>query len=309
MSKLSRTLHHIFLPHESNNQRAKLLHPSSLVVIIVLFIGFQSWLGLASSTFPHILGYASVIPPEEVVRLTNEKRASQGLAALSLNSQLSAAAAQKAADMFAKNYWAHVSPSGTQPWFFITESGYSYRFAGENLARDFSDPSAVINAWMDSPTHKENLLNTKYQDIGVAVVDGTLEGRETTLVVQMFGTALSSTAKAAPQIRLPNIAVKAAADEAPEPVVEEPEPTILPVIAQAENVEIAVTNAPMVSPFSITKAVSLGLLAIIILVLVLDLIHVRKNKIVRWTSKSMAHLVFLGFLLIAAAIMYAGRII
>ncbi len=302
MSKMSRTLHHLFLPHESNNQRARLLHPSGLAILFVLFLGFQTVLGYATKAYPLILGYASVIPPEEIVRLTNEERSHNGLAALTLNSRLSAAAAQKASDMFAKNYWAHVSPAGTQPWFFITDSGYSYRFAGENLARDFSDPASVVKAWMESPSHKENLLNNKYQDIGVAVVDGKLEGRETTLVVQMFGTALSSTARVAPKVQLPNIAVKAAADEIPEP-------TILPVVAQAENAQYVVTNRPVVSPFSITKLVSLGLLAVIIVVLVLDIIAVRKNKIVRWTSKSMAHLVFLGFLLIAAVIMYAGRVI
>jgi hypothetical protein len=292
MSKFARFMHQLVLPHEANNQRAKILHPSSWALLLVGLLIFQSTLSLASKAFPSILGYAASIPPEEIVRLTNVQRANQGLATLTLNSQLSAAAAQKASDMFAKGYWAHVSPSGIQPWYFITESGYSYRYAGENLARDFTEPATIVDAWMDSPSHKENLLNAKYQDIGIAVVDGTLNGQETTLVVQLFGTKLSAAKPAVAKVELPNIAVKAAQDESPLP-------TQIPVRTISE---------PTISPFSLTKIVSLVLLAIMIVVLVIDIIEVRKKRIVRWTSKSMAHLVFLVFLGIAAVIMYAGRI-
>ena len=134
---------HLFLPHHTNNQRAKILHPTALSVVIGLFAIFQIILGRFTIQFPDILGFASQIPVAEIVNLTNQERTGHGLSQLQLDSRLSAAAAQKAADMFAKNYWAHVSPTGTQPWFFISESGYTYRYAGENLARDFSNSSAV----------------------------------------------------------------------------------------------------------------------------------------------------------------------
>ena len=185
-------LRHLFFPHDSNNQRAKFLHPSSLVVTIGLFIVFQVTINQLTINYPQILGYASQISPEEIIRLTNIQRTSSGLSEVELNSQLSAAAAQKAADMIARDYWAHVSPVGTQPWNFITQAGYSYRYAGENLARDFSDAKSVVDAWVASPSHRENLLNSRYQDIGIAVIDGQLEGRETTLVVQFFGAKLSA---------------------------------------------------------------------------------------------------------------------
>jgi len=183
---------HLFLPHESNNQRAKLLHPSSFGLIIGFFTLVQIAINYVSSSYPAILGYASQIPPAEIVRLTNVNRESQGLPALKLDSELTQAAVLKAADMFARDYWAHVSPIGTLPWYFFTEVGYSYRYAGENLARDFSNPGSIVQAWVDSPTHRENLLSSKYQDIGVAVVDGQLSGRDTTLVVQLLGTRLSA---------------------------------------------------------------------------------------------------------------------
>ena len=168
-------LRHLFFPHESNNQRAKFLHPSSLVAIIVLFLGLQLTINQLTNNYPQILGYASQISPEEIIGLTNIQRTSAGLPEVKLDPQLSAAAAQKAADMFARDYWAHISPVGTQPWYFITESGYSYRYAGENLARDFSDAKSIVDAWVASPTHRDNLLNSNYQNIGIAVIDGTLK--------------------------------------------------------------------------------------------------------------------------------------
>ena len=116
---------HLFLPHESNNQRAKLLHPSSFGLIIGFFTLVQIAINYVSSSYPAILGYASQIPPAEIVRLTNVNRESQGLPALKLDSELTQAAVLKAADMFARDYWAHVSPIGTLPWYFFTEVGYS----------------------------------------------------------------------------------------------------------------------------------------------------------------------------------------
>ena len=138
---MRRFLLHLFFPHQSNNLRAKLLHPSGLALIIGLFVIFQLTINQLTNNYPQILGYTSQISPEEIIRLTNRERTSAGLSEVKLDTKLSAAAAVKAADMFARNYWAHVSPVGTQPWYFVTEAGYSYRYAGENLARDFPTPN------------------------------------------------------------------------------------------------------------------------------------------------------------------------
>ena len=301
--------HHLFVPHHTNNQKAKILHSPSLAIIIGVFALFQIVIGHLTARFPLILGYASQIAPAEIVRLTNIERQKQGLPALTLNSQLSSAALKKASDMFAKNYWAHVSPSGTQPWFFISQSGYTYRYAGENLARDFSDPQSVVTAWMNSPTHKENVVNSRYQDIGVAVIDGTLEGRETTLVVQMFGTKLEALAKSTRQTA--SIAVKAQEPQAT------PIPTPVPTIAVAAYPEVgAVAMAEPVSkslvrssPYEITKFVSYGLLIVIMAVLAVDIVVASRRRLVRWTSKSFAHLLFMLALLIAAFIISKGQIL
>ena len=276
-------LRHLFFPHESNNQRAKFLHPSSLVAIIVLFLGLQLTINQLTNNYPQILGYASQISPEEIIGLTNIQRTSAGLPEVKLDPQLSAAAAQKAADMFARDYWAHISPVGTQPWYFITESGYSYRYAGENLARDFSDAKSIVDAWVASPTHRDNLLNSNYQNIGIAVIDGTLEGRETTLVVQFFGTKLSAAPAIAPAARI--------------------------VQSVSAATSPAILAAPKVSPFDLTKVASLILLIVFVTVLVIDLVAVYQKKITRWTSKSFAHLLFLLALLISALIISKGQIL
>ena len=293
-------LRHLFLPHESNNQRAKLLHPSAISLVIGVFILFQFSLNFFSTHYPQILGYAAQISPEEIISLTNQQRQANGAGPLSLDSQLSAAAAAKAADMFARDYWAHVSPVGTQPWFFITQSGYSYRYAGENLARDFSDPQSVVTAWMASPTHRENLLNNRYSDIGIAVVDGKLGGRETTLVVQMFATRISaSPAVGGSSSTALGVKPAKAAETLPVPV-----PTAAPTL----NSELKTMN-PRVSPFDITKALSIGMLAVFVIVLLADVIQVSRHKIVRWTSKSFAHLAFMLILLLAAVMVNRGLIL
>ncbi|HJZ05686.1 hypothetical protein A2634_05125 [Candidatus Amesbacteria bacterium RIFCSPHIGHO2_01_FULL_48_32] len=290
---------HLFLPHESNNQRAKLLHPSSFGLIIGFFTLVQIAINYVSSSYPAILGYASQIPPAEIVRLTNVNRESQGLPALKLDSELTQAAVLKAADMFARDYWAHVSPIGTLPWYFFTEVGYSYRYAGENLARDFSNPGSIVQAWVDSPTHRENLLSSKYQDIGVAVVDGQLSGRDTTLVVQLLGTRLS----AVPAVsRQASFTVQAQE----EPAASAPAVAVMQVQVPPQSIFSA---TPVANPFDITRAISLSLLAVIATVLLVDVVLVRRGQIIRWTSRSPAHLIFISVLLVAAFTVLQGQIL
>ena len=295
-------LAHLFLPHHSNNQRARLLHPSSVAVIISLFVVVQLAISQISYRYPRILGYASQIQPAQILQLTNTQRQSNHLPSLTLDNQLSQAAAQKAADMFARDYWAHVSPTGREPWAFITESGYTYRYAGENLARDFADPQSVIQAWMNSSTHRENLLSNRYQDMGVAVVDGTLGGRDTTLVVQMFGTRVSSLGATSGGSTL-----VAKAQEAPSPAPS------LPAANSSSGLTALTLSAgpqiPLSSPFQATKILTLSVFTLFVGVLLLDLIIVNRRKLIRWTSKSFAHFIFLSILVVAAATILRGQII
>lgn len=139
--------------------------------------------------------YASVLAGV-LVDLANDDRADNRLDGLTINPVLTEAAQLKANDMAAKGYFAHTSPEGVDPWHWFDEVGYEYSYAGENLAVDFNDSSAVNTAWMNSPTHRANLLDQHYTEIGIATAEGFYQGRPTTFVVQAFGTPLADSTPA-----------------------------------------------------------------------------------------------------------------
>jgi hypothetical protein len=122
-----------------------------------------------------------------LVDLTNSDRSTSSLGGLTINPVLTAAAQAKADDMAARGYFAHVSPEGKDSWYWFRQAGYRFLYAGENLAVDFSDSIDVERAWMNSPLHRQNILNGNFTQIGIATAEGVFEGHSTTFVVQMFG--------------------------------------------------------------------------------------------------------------------------
>jgi hypothetical protein len=189
----------IFLPTRQNNFQPLILRPLALSILCLILLLLPTAYNLTSAQKFQVLGYATDISVDTLYNLTNQQRTAAGLAPLSLNSKLIAASQAKAADMFAKNYWAHVSPDGLQPWNFISNAGYSYSYAGENLAKDFSTSSGVMAGWMGSAGHRANILNTNYLDVGFAVVNGTLLGSPTTLVVAEYARPAAVAAAPAPK--------------------------------------------------------------------------------------------------------------
>ena len=129
-----------------------------------------------------------------VINYTNTARAENGgLSALVENYTLNRDAQMKVDDMFAKQYFEHVSPTGVGPADLAQAVGYAYVVVGENLALgDFNGDAGVVTAWMNSPGHRANILKPQYKEIGVAVGKGMYEGRMTWLAVQSFGMPLSS---------------------------------------------------------------------------------------------------------------------
>jgi len=106
----------------------------------------------------------------EVVRLVNAERAKNGLAALTEVESLSDLARLKSRDMRDLGYFDHTSPTYGSPFQMMRSFGVSYRAAGENIAMGYATPQAVVNAWMNSPGHRANILNAKYAKIGVGYV-------------------------------------------------------------------------------------------------------------------------------------------
>ncbi len=137
--------------------------------------------------------FASVID-SVLVDLTNTDRAAYNLGSLAVNPKLTAAAQAKANDMAAKSYFAHTAPDGTDSWYWFKQSGYDFQTAGENLAVDFSDSADVERAWMNSPSHRDNILNGKYTEVGIATASGVYQGHPTVFVVTMFGTPRAAVA-------------------------------------------------------------------------------------------------------------------
>ncbi len=123
-----------------------------------------------------------------IFSLTNTARTAAGDDTLTISDQLSVAANAKAEDILKKDYFSHTSPDGRKPWDFIADTGYSYIYAGENLAINYNDAASVQQAWMNSESHKENILNPKFKEIGIAAATGEYQGRRTTVIVEMFGT-------------------------------------------------------------------------------------------------------------------------
>ncbi len=276
----------LFFPHPHNNHKAKILSPLSILILIGLFIMGRSIIDITIGLQPGVLGYASQISPSKVIELTNSQRLNSGLGEVKLNSELSQAAAAKAADMFAHNYWAHVSPQGTEPWSFISSSGYKYQHAGENLARDFSNPSDIVKAWMASPTHRQNLLDARYKDIGVAVMDGYINGVETTIVVQMFGTPLTSVA----QIASDKVDAKPvlAQETATKPeIVPVAEPVAEPTVSGEKLIP-----SSGISPMDLSRSWSLAFVVIVLFALSLDWIFVLRYNLIRISGDTWAHLTY-----------------
>src|SRR3972149_8112399 len=126
------------------------------------------------------------------IKSTNIQREKNGLTTLSTNSLLNQSTQRKVKDMFSEQYFEHISPQGLDVSDLAENAGYKFILIGENLALgNFLNDEALVQAWMDSPGHRENILNSGYKEIGVAVLKGTYQGKTTWIAVQHFGKPLS----------------------------------------------------------------------------------------------------------------------
>jgi len=286
-----RFLRHFLLPHQTNNHRAKALHPDTLLVYVFLLALFNFGLRSFHQQFPSVLGYATDIRLTELLNLTNQKRASLGLSGLRLNAKLSEAAAHKAQDMFANNYWSHTSPQGKTPWTFVVSSGYEYTMAGENLAKNFSNSQGVVDAWMASPTHRDNIVKPGYKDIGFAIVNGVLNGEETTLVVQMFGASNKEEPIAQKPVPLSEgVNIETLGDQTPVVALAETSSEASKNFIQSLT---SVVQMPIINIPTLTRDFVFIFLGFLIGILILDACVVFKRRIIRVAGHNLAHIMFL----------------
>lgn len=271
-------LAHFFLPHPDTHKKAYLISIPAVLVYIVLFISLQFGFSFLAKYKPEVLGINSSVSQHELIKLTNIERQKKGIPPLSENTRLNEAAYKKGQNMLEENYWAHYSPSGKDPWGFISSAGYKFTFAGENLARNFYNSPDVIDAWMVSQTHKDNILNSRYQEIGIAVLEGTLQGQPTVLVVQEFGRPTEAIAQA-PAVTPTGV----------EPALEK----VKPVISRPA-LTAGVRREALVDPFVFNKSLALTILFIISLLLLLDFYIIRRRAVERLASSHLPHLAFIS---------------
>lgn len=125
-----------------------------------------------------------------LIELTNRERQKYDLPILTANQLLTKAAVNKAQDLLQQDYFAHTTPQGKPFYSWIQETDYIYSSAGENLAIFFNENQDIVQAWMKSPAHRQNILDHRYQEIGIATLTGEFKQEQTTVVVQIFGEPL-----------------------------------------------------------------------------------------------------------------------
>jgi hypothetical protein len=206
---------HYFVPHKRNDYKPLFLHVRTVSVttalILVLFVSAQVVDHfMITSGSPQV----AAVVVSTLIDLANADRTTDNLPSLTVSPLLMEAAQEKADDEAAKGYFAHISPDGRDPWYWFSQAGYDFTYAGENLAVYFSDSNAVNTAWMNSPEHRANILSDHFTEIGIATAQGLYQGQETTFVVQEFGTPAAIAEAPVPDTVLPASPVIASAPPA-----------------------------------------------------------------------------------------------
>lgn len=187
-----------------------------LIAVALVRVDAHNVPRLAENDASHVLAYSTSMSRNALLAENNASRAANGLGAFSLNSQLNNSAQAKAQNMADNNYWAHVAPDGTQPWYFFEAAGYTYSAAGENLAYGFDSSYSVNQGWMNSPAHRANILGD-YVDVGYGFVNApSFQGGEYTIVVAHYGKPLTVA------VTTPTISQPTAAPQAPSPTPSSP---------------------------------------------------------------------------------------
>ncbi len=194
-TKAHKTRHHSNLRPKHKHTKKYLQHYwpylPLLTILVMIMAVLQPW---RTPLFGgEVLPYATEMSISSLLKSTNQQRSKNGQAELDLNSELSRAAQDKAKDMVTRDYWSHNTPEGDAPWVFVTKAGYEYQKAGENLAYGFLTGEQVVTGWMNSTTHRANVLGDSYRDVGFGFADSPNfeDSGPSTVVVAMYGNPLA----------------------------------------------------------------------------------------------------------------------
>lgn len=153
-------------------------------ILLIFLIGGTLFIAFHS---PKKSQSVQILDQQKLIALTNKERLKYNLAPLFHNGILTKAALNKANNLLKEQYFAHNSPAGKKFSSWVKEVQYNYYIVGENLAEGFSSDEMIIQAWMESPAHRQNILQPEFKEIGMAVLKGNFKGKKTKMVVQIFG--------------------------------------------------------------------------------------------------------------------------
>lgn len=215
----------------------KFIKSKFLLYFVVLLFILKICSAAVFINFPQNIFFAD-ITKSSLENFVNQTRQSLGVGALTESEELNAAAQMKAEDMAQNEYFAHTSPSGVTPWTWFLKAGYNYKYAGENLAIGFFESEEVFQAWLNSPSHRDNLINPNYKEIGTAVLKGYGDGGAI-IVVQLFGAEKQpavAVAPVKPVVQKPEVQAPAVINEPQATaIVNEPEVALEPVVENTSS--------------------------------------------------------------------------
>jgi hypothetical protein len=177
---------HTFIPHKENDFRPHFLREHVVLSIVIasilaLLLSVTSYLVIRKTAF------GTLVASSVLIDFTNETRSELGLMPLLKNDQLQKSSLEKGLEMASLGYFAHASPDGSAPWKFFKSAQYPFTYAGENLALNFSTSKQVHKGWLDSPKHRDNIVDPKFREIGISVVPSLHLQKPVLFVVQHFG--------------------------------------------------------------------------------------------------------------------------
>lgn len=291
-----------FIPNKHNKYDPHIFQTKKMLTVFVATLAIAV-LASIGNVLLTTTGLLASIQSAFLVDLANQDRNQENVSVLSVNPILVEAAQKKANDMAEKSYFAHTSPEGVTPWFWFRDVGYDYMYAGENLAVNFTETVDVHQAWLASPTHRQNILDRRFTEIGIATADGFYKGRKATFVVQMFGKPRLVTATAS-ALSLPQtvpITVSGPSVETSPTTVEVQGVSIDGDQLGSFASETNILERALVSPLSVSEVVVSVVIILLILVLIIRIfIEFKRHHVGR-------ALLLLVFILGLCVVLYAQK--
>lgn len=190
---MKKTFYKYFIPHQDNNYHPHILHTKRAIFYSAVFLATKVLMVAFVILLPmEVFGLPDILAEEQrqIIALTNQVRAAHQHLSLAVSSKLDLSAQYKSDDMASKEYFAHTYDNkSVADW--LSKAGYNYETAGENLAVGYATADEVVAAWVNSPAHYANLVDSDFKDVGVGLTSGVYEGQPTVFIAQHFGSQLA----------------------------------------------------------------------------------------------------------------------